>query len=459
MRKSLLFSAFLLFGCDSNSGSETLDLPVPTQHAPVIRTVALSPDTVPYMDGGGSVVVSVEILYRDAGGDVQTLWLRTQDGTTQQFDEVPDAEPGSATFTKDVVVPTDRIGDFYLEVWLVDGAGDRSHSDYPGFDVNWGTQGSDWTSRLSGLPALSDVVWDGAVFIAVGYGGTILTSADGIDWITRESGTEADLYAIAFDGADIFAVGEDIVMLSTDHGESWTTKHEPAVDLIAVAVSPTQVVVGGGINVPLVSDYDGLAQTVPQVMISEDRGDSWQEADSLPDSSDVFDVFEDIIYRDGLFVAVTGSGIQVSSDGKTWNEIIDVAKGAVAFSTIVHDGARFIAAGYGAVLFTSFDGYNWTETQTPVEDVGYFSAAWNGSELMLSGGLGPQICVEGVCPPFEGPHGIASTDGGLTWEVFNIDSSFEDAWYDSLGLAWGSGRFVSVGRFWASGEGAIYTAD
>lgn len=454
MRKYLLFFAFLLVGCDSDS--ERVYLPVPTQHAPVIVAAVLSPNTVSYMDGGGSTVVSVEITCWDSGEDVQTLWVRTPDGATQEFD----AQPGEKTFTENFVVPTDRIGNFSVEVWLVDRAGDISDSHYPGFDINWDTEGSDWTSRLSGLPALNDVLWDGAVFIAVGNGGTVLTSADAIDWVARESGTEANLNAIAFFGPDIFAVGEDIVMLSTDHGENWTTKYEPSVTLIAVEVSPTQVVIGGGNNLPLGSNYDGLAPTVPRVMVSEDRGDTWQDADSLPSSDGAFDVLEDLTYRSGLFVAVTGSGIHVSSDGTTWNEIIDVAKGAVAFYAIVHDGARFIAAGSGAVLFTSFDGYNWTETQTPAEDVRYFSAAWNGSKLMLAGGFGPHICVQGICPPFKGPHGIASTDGGVTWEVFNIDSPFEDGWYDSLGLASGNGRFVSVGRFWApGGGGAIFTAD
>ena len=104
-------------------------------------------------------------------------------------------------------------------------------------------------------------------------------------------------------------------------------------------------------------------------------------------------------------------------------------------------------------------GYNWTETPTAVADGRYFSAAWNGSKLMLAGGYGPTICVQGVCPTFKGPHGMASTDDGVTWDVFNIGSPLEDGWYDSLGLAWGSGRFVSVGRFWSSGEGMIFTSD
>ena len=59
--------------------------------------------------------------------------------------------------------------------------------------------------------------------------------------------------------------------------------------------------------------------------------------------------------------------------------------------------------------------------------------------------------------PFDVPAGISSTDGGMTWELFDIDDN-----YESSGLAWGNGRFVSVGhkpQFDFDGEGAIYTAD
>ena len=460
MRKYFFYFALLLLGCSGNGdgGPDGTGFgPSPVAHVPEVSSFSLSPVTATFMQGDGTLVVTAEIGFRDAGLDIQALWIQMPDGTSLQMSESFSTETG--TFTETIVMPTDQIGTFPVEIWLVDGAGDSSVHHTAEFAVTADVQGSDWTSRLSGQPALKDVIWDGAVFIAVGDDGTILTSTDGIDWVAREFGTEANLNAIAFFGPDIFAVGEDIVLLSTDHGENWITKHEPAVCLTAIEVTPTQVVVGGGTNVPISCNYDGLAPTVPQVMISEDRGNSWQDADSLPISHGAFDVFEDLIYRDGLFVAVTGSGIEVSSNGSTWNEIIDVAKGPVAFYTIVHDGARFIAAGYGAVLFASFDGYNWTETQTPVPDVGYFSAAWSGSKLMLAGGLGPAICVHGICPTFKGPHGIASTDGGVTWEVFNIDSPFENAWYDSLGLAWSNGRFVSVGRFWPSGEGKIFTAD
>ncbi len=101
------------------------------------------------------------------------------------------------------------------------------------------------------------------------------------------------------------------------------------------------------------------------------------------------------------------------------------------------------------------DAYNWTELQTPVHEVDYLSAAWNGSKLVVAGGITWWYWWGGITPSFERPVGISSTDGGQTWEIFNIDG-----YYQSRGMAWGDGRFVSVGQTTpVSGEGAIYTSD
>jgi hypothetical protein len=51
--------------------------------------------------------------------------------------------------------------------------------------------------------------------------------------------------------------------------------------------------------------------------------------------------------------------------------------------------------------------------------------------------------------------GVATTDGGMSWEAFNIGGEFL-----SFGMAFGNGRFVSVGQAAPlSGEGAIYTSN
>ena len=167
----------------------------------------------------------------------------------------------------------------------------------------------------------------------------------------------------------------------------------------------------------------------------------------------------DLIYRDGLFVASTpnfqsfGAWVTVSPDGRIWSEIAVSDESAWAVPhTIIHDGSQFILAGLAGTVFTSPDGSNWTQLQTPIGGVAYTSAASSGSKLVLAGA---SMCGLFFCDPQYVYNGLSSTDGGMTWEIFDIDSD-----YRSLGLAWGNGRFVSVGeKPEYGGLGAIYTSD
>ena len=447
MRKYLIYIALLLAGCGGDDGSMfPFFQQAQFEHVPRIISLELIASTADYMEGGGSVVVIAEINYQDEGLDIKTLSIRVPDGTTLSFAESQTAETG--TFSEGFVMSTEELGAFDIEFWLVDKAGATSVHPTAEFTVIADLQSSDWTNRLSGLPhALRDVIWDGDAFIAVGDGGTVLTSADGITWVAIESGTGADLNAVAFYGSDIYAVGDEIILHSTDHGTNWTVKDRPIeAALVAVAINASQVVVGG----------QHIEWNTAIALISEDRGDTWRAVDSWP-NEDLH--MYDLVYRDGLFVAPTSSGlaawVTVSSDGNLWTDIAVSDEWAVNADTIIHDGSQFILAGMDGAVFTSLDGLNWTRLQTPVRDVFYTSAAWSGSKLVLAGASlcgGLWICHQ----PFDVPPlGLSSTDVGITWELFNIDSN-----YESSGLAWGNGRFVSVGdRPEFDEEGAIYTAD
>lgn len=431
-------------GQDSNHLSSAFSV---IKHTPRISSVNLSPDSASYMEGDGSLVVSAEVTFVDAGRDIQTLWVRVPDGTRHEFEQHVATETG--TLTADFAVSTATYGEFTVTFQLVDEAGIYSTLESAGFDVIWNEQESNWTNRLGGLPyVLNDVIWDGDAFVAVGTDGSILTSVDGFDWVARESGTAADLNAVASYGPDIIAVGDEIVLLSTDHGQSWTTRHRPAgIILGSVAVSSSMVVAGGNISGPL----------YVSVMISEDRGGTWQAVDwSLAD----FIWLTDVAHQDGLFVwvadsffSMAGGWIFASPDGTSWNEIF--RNPGEGLNVIVHAGTHFIVAGRGGVVLSSVDGFNWTERETPVAGVDYLSAAWNGSTLVVAGGYS---CWHfHYCSPaqFDLPVGLASADGGVSWDVFNIDGQ-----YQSRGLAFGNGRFVSVGQSTPiSGEGAIYTAN
>ena len=224
MRKFYFCLLLFLVGCNGSDDDSFTSAAAPSvAHVPEIKYFVLSEMSAPYMEGNGDVVVTAEIGFWDTGLDVQTLSVRMPDGTSMDFSESVATPTG--TITEDFAIPTTEIGDFSVEVWLEDEAGNSSLHRTVDYRVVWGGGPSDWTKQLDGLPyALNDIIWDGAVFVAVGDSGAIHTSADGIDWATRTSGTDASLNAVAAFGPDIIAVGDEIVLLSADHGETWVTK-------------------------------------------------------------------------------------------------------------------------------------------------------------------------------------------------------------------------------------------
>ena len=455
MRKLLLLVPLFLGACgDNGAGFETFPQPAElVLHAPEIADLALSPSHAAIMDSDGSVSVTASFDFTDTGLDIATIRVDISDGTSYTIPFPETVNVASGTHTETFNISTATVGSFTVEVWLVDTLASTSNHAMVAFEVIDPAQASEWdakwTNRLTGLPfGLSDVIWDGEYFIAVGDGGTILTSADGIAWAERESGTDAGLNAVAFDGTVIVAVGLDTtVLLSTDHGATWSIKNSAGhVSLGGVAVNASQIVTGGmDLNTGDVF-----------MMRSLDLGENWAIVSSMP-QKDHF--VTKLIHANDLFVGATDvfswlsdARVLVSLDGENWQSIV-LRDEVAAIYTLVHDGERFIVAGGENAVFASVDGFYWTQLKTPEEmaNITYGGAAWSGSRLVIHGGLTWWYWWIGT-PPHQAA-GISSIDGGVTWQVFDIDG-----YYESHGIVWGDGRFVSVGSTSAvSGEGAIYT--
>ena len=127
MRKYLFYFALFLVGC-SNSSVDSVAVPPgtrpATQHTPEITDLTILPEVATYMDGDGTVDVTVEIGFEDTGLDIQALWVRMPDGTGVEFGESFATETG--TFTEDIAFPTNQYGARPIEFWLVDSVGDSS---------------------------------------------------------------------------------------------------------------------------------------------------------------------------------------------------------------------------------------------------------------------------------------------------------------------------------------------
>jgi hypothetical protein len=62
------------------------------------------------------------------------------------------------------------------------------------------------------------ITWTGTQFATAGVSGTIMTSPDGIIWTVRNSGTTADLNAVAWTGAQLLAFGASGTILTSSDG-------------------------------------------------------------------------------------------------------------------------------------------------------------------------------------------------------------------------------------------------
>jgi hypothetical protein len=73
--------------------------------------------------------------------------------------------------------------------------------------------GTNWTLRNLG-DSLNGVTYGNGLFVAVGEGGTILTSPDGVSWTQRTSPEKSDLLSVAYRNGRFVAVGGGTILTS-----------------------------------------------------------------------------------------------------------------------------------------------------------------------------------------------------------------------------------------------------
>lgn len=90
--------------------------------------------------------------------------------------------------------------------------------------IHWATDNSGTEANLLAV-AFGESGELAATFIAVGAGGTILSSRDGVQWTLQRSGTSSDLRAVAYSGllAEFMAVGAAGTVLTSPDGTNWSS--------------------------------------------------------------------------------------------------------------------------------------------------------------------------------------------------------------------------------------------
>ena len=203
----------------------------------------------------------------------------------------------------------------------------------------------DWIVRNSmpsvDLYSLKGVSYANGIFAAVGnkgsgsgFGGTVLTSPDGISWVEREIASsnannwEAGLLnGITYGNGTFVAVGGAGTILASSDGIEWTS-------LALGSISPflNGVTFGNNLFVAVSGARGGIAKPDPGMIVTSTDGIRWS---SVALGADYF--FSGVDYKGGMFVAVDISG------GLSCFDVCFVGQESV-------------------IIFTSIDGVNWIKS-------------------------------------------------------------------------------------------------
>jgi hypothetical protein len=213
--------------------------------------------------------------------------------------------------------------------------------------------GSTWTMTWrdvgGGFPALARV--PGTV-VALGDGGDLLTSSNGIDWVEPGSGCSSAACADGF--ADLTAT-EDGMLAAGGVGLCDEGKR-----------------LGGG---TIAETHGGSPWSVAAVDIDRIRGvafggadfaavgDSWAASSADGHQWEVHDVptvwpLNSVAWGNGTFVAVGDEGaLLTSGDGSLW--VDQWSTTSADLERVAWDGERFVAVGEGGTILASTDTWNW----------------------------------------------------------------------------------------------------
>jgi photosystem II stability/assembly factor-like uncharacterized protein len=137
--------------------------------------------------------------------------------------------------------------------------------DLAGEGIATSADGVTWsmTYTTPAAESLQEVFWDGSQFIAPGENGTIVTSSDGTAWTKQSSGVTHTLYGAASSPFRLVAVGAGgTVLTSDDGGTTWSQQSSGTpYTLRSVAWTGAEFVATGN-NGTAVRSTDGLNWTV-----------------------------------------------------------------------------------------------------------------------------------------------------------------------------------------------------
>ncbi len=318
---------------------------------------------------------------------------------------------------------------------------------------------------------LYDITYGNGRYIAVGERGTVLTSANGVDWEPRLSGTDRTLSGVTFQDDTFLTVGNGLFLTSSGDAAAWFpavanngspyVQPPPEIELTGIDYGKARfIALGNGKSVLTSQDAgfwlvrengisnawhaaacsDALCVVVGHGILSSADTITWEEqlaADEIFSAG--YTELQDVIYRENTFLAVGDEGkVMTSSDGSQWDvqTIPNFQATAVAFGA-----GRYVIVGgedsdgddiFDAGIMTSADGSVWSEEAVdilpPLNKVIYADGRFvavgdNGLILTSSDG---SLWTEQSTGPYDDINDLAMGDSQTLFAVG--DRGFIASW-------------------------------
>ena len=265
------------------------------------------------------------------------------------------------------------------------------------FGVGYGLQnGFDtsnaWTAPISFGDTSTSYNWTGITygnnkFVAIGDGGYISTSTDGITWTTPAKNSNLGNYnwkGITYGNNKFVAIGDGGYISTSTDGVTWTT---PVKNSNLGSNAWTGIAYGNNKFVAL--GMGGYIST------STD-GVTWTDAVYNPYISSFS--WRDITYGNNKFVALGYNGyISTSTDGVTWTSATYNSNlGSNKWRGIAYGNNKFIALGYDGYTSTSTDGVTWTgAVKTNLGAIDWVNIIY-GNNKFIALGLNSDVSIQTI---------------------------------------------------------------
>lgn len=246
-------------------------------------------------------------------------------------------------------------------------------------------------------------------FVAVGTGGIILSSQDGINW--ESASISSDYFnGITFADNKYVVVGNSGAVYTSSNASNWISQVSgTAQELFEVAYG-NNLFVSVGCNGTIITSPTGV---------------NWSSQTGINDC-DIYGV----TYGNGLYVATGLDGyIQTSSDAITWTEQNSLT--GEELTAVNYGGGKYITVGTNGTILYSANGVDWLAANSGV-----------------SAQIGAVIYANNQYVAVTRDGGVLTSPDGVAWST-QVTNNVNPLY----GIAYSNGQFVAVGT-----QGTILTS-